>query len=114
MRQLDVDDVPGLGVQLLAPGRVQRPFGLFHQLIVARILPPRQALRVVALGVQITRKKVVRVETIGVALISASNVPCFRASTKGHRIEGLHGHLEADGVPQLLDDLRRLAVEARC
>ena len=59
-RQLDVDDVPGLGVQLLAPGRVQRPFGLFHQLIVARILPPRQGLAaIVALGVQITRKIVV-------------------------------------------------------
>jgi hypothetical protein len=29
----------GLGVQLLAPGHVKRPFGFFHQLIVARIVP---------------------------------------------------------------------------
>src|SRR5262245_41590045 len=39
MRQLDVDDVLGLGVQLLAPGPVKRPFGFFHQLIVALIVP---------------------------------------------------------------------------
>ena len=39
MRQLDVDDVLGLGVQLLAPGQVKRPFGFFHQLIVALIVP---------------------------------------------------------------------------
>src|SRR5262247_996510 len=39
MRQLDVDDVLGLSVQLLAPGYVNRSFGFFHQLIVALIVP---------------------------------------------------------------------------
>src|SRR5215831_19015321 len=39
-RQLDVDDVPALGVQRLAPGQIQCPSGLFHQLIVMRVLPP--------------------------------------------------------------------------
>jgi hypothetical protein len=29
VRQLDVDNVPGLGVQPLAPGRVKGAFGLF-------------------------------------------------------------------------------------
>src|SRR5262245_6193757 len=39
MRQLDVDDVLGLDIQLLAPGYVKRAFRLFHQLIVALIVP---------------------------------------------------------------------------
>src|SRR5215510_8999550 len=39
-RQLDVDDVPALSVQGLAPGRIPRPPSLFHQLIVTRVLPP--------------------------------------------------------------------------
>src|SRR5205823_10759275 len=53
MRQLDVDDVLGLAVQLLTPGRVQRPFRLFHQLIVALIVPTRVGFVPLTLGVQI-------------------------------------------------------------
>jgi hypothetical protein len=68
VRQLRVDEVPGLGIELLAAGLVERSFGLFHQLIVFRVLPPRQDLSVLALGVQIAPKIVIRVVAIGVAL----------------------------------------------
>ena len=56
-RQFDPYDVPGFGVQLFALGRIQRPFGLFHQPVVALVLPPDRLCAVVALGVQIAAKK---------------------------------------------------------
>jgi hypothetical protein len=49
MRQLDIDDVPGCGVQLLAPRQVERPFGFFHQPVVALVVPAREDVGEVAL-----------------------------------------------------------------
>src|SRR5262245_33513658 len=71
MWQLNVDDIPGLGVQLLAPRLVEGLFSFFHQLVVARIVPARQAPRIVALGVQIALEKTIWVETVTVALYMA-------------------------------------------
>ena len=89
MGQLDVHDVPGLGVQLLTPRRVQRPFGLFHQRVVALVVPASQALRIVALGMQVARKKAIRVETVAIALNQAVKSPFFWASSSGTASRGL-------------------------
>src|SRR5712691_12074473 len=110
MRQLDVDDVPGRGVQLLAPRRVERPFGFFHQPVVALVVPAREDMGEVALGVKVALEKAIRVEAVGVAPYETVKIALLEGSEEGHRIEGLQGHLKTDGVPLLLDHLRRLAV----
>src|SRR5262249_7155384 len=111
MRQLDVDDVPGLGVQLLAPRRVERPFGLLHQLVVACILPAREHLGILALGVEVALKKAIRIEAVGVAPYGTVKIALLPGVEIGYRIEGVQGHLETDAVPHLLDHLSTLGVE---
>ena len=109
VRQLDVDDVLGLGVQLFAPGYVKRPFGFFHQAIVALIVPPGVAPTPLALRVQITRIKVIRVEAVGVATEACVEMALPKSGNDRGSIEELDGCLEPDGVPRLLDHLDGLA-----
>ena len=111
MRQLVVDDVPGRGVQLLAPHWVERPFGLLHQLIVARILPAREHLGILALGVEVALKKAIRIEAVGVAPYGTVKIALLPGVEIGYSIEGVQGYLETDAVPHLLDHLSTLGVE---
>src|SRR6266446_9663626 len=111
MRQLDVDDVPGRGVQLLAPRRVEGPLGLLHQLVVAGILPAGEHVGILALGVKVALEKAIRVEAVGVAPYGTVKIALLAGVEVGYRIEGFQGHLEPDAVPHLLDDLPTLAVE---
>src|SRR6266446_9550510 len=110
MRQLDVDDVPGRGVQLLAPRRVERPFGFFHQPVITLVVPAREELGEVALGVEVALEKAIRVEAVGVASYETVKIALLEGSEEGHRIEGLQSHLKTAGVPHLLDYLRRLTI----
>src|SRR5262245_33522458 len=110
MRQLDIHDVPGLGVQLLTPHWIESPFGLLHQLIVALVVPASQALRIVALRIQVTAKKAIRVETVAIALNTGREIALLLGLLQWHGIERLDVHLEAHTVPQLLDDLSALTV----
>src|SRR5262244_1167856 len=111
MGQLDVDDVPGRGVQLLAPRCVKGPLGLLHQLVVAGILPAREHLGILALGVEVALEKAVRVEAVGIAPYGTVKIALLAGVEVGYRIEGFEGHLETDAVPHLLNDLPTLAVE---
>ena len=112
MGQLDVHDVPGLGVQLFAAGGVQDPFGFFHQLVIAFVLPARENLGIVAPGMEIALEKAIRIEAEGIALDQPVKLALLAGIEVGHRIEGLQGHLEANTVPHLLNDLRTLTVES--
>src|SRR5258706_10005396 len=110
MGQLDVDDVPGFRVEILTPGRVDDSSGLFHQAVVALVAPAREALCIVALGMQVTLKKAVRIETITVATDVAMKVPLFQRLTQRDLVQGSESHLETDAIPLLLDDLRTFAI----
>src|SRR4029434_3079652 len=110
MGQLDVHDVPGLGIQLLTPRWIESSFGLLHQLIVALVVPASQALRIVALGMQVAAKKPIRVETVAVPLNQAVEIALLLGLAQRHGIERLDVHLEAHTGPQLLDDLSALTV----
>src|SRR5215470_5108264 len=103
MRQLVVDDVPGRGVQLLAPHRVERPFRFFHQLVVALITPAREDLGKVALGGEVALEKAIWVEAVGVAPYETVKITLLKGIEEGDNIEGLQGHPETDGGPHLLD-----------
>src|SRR5262245_14694220 len=110
MGQLDVHDVPRLSVQLLTSRRVQRPFGFFYQLVIALAVPASQALRIVTLGMQIAAKKAIGVETVAITLNTGREIAPLLDLEQWHGIERLDVNLEANSVPQLLDDLRTLTV----
>src|SRR6267378_4016735 len=88
MGQLDVHNVPRRGVQLLAPGRVERSFRLFDQAVVALITPAREALRVATLGVQVALENAIGVEAITIACDVAVKVTLFQGLTQGHIVKG--------------------------
>src|SRR4029434_3572583 len=110
MGQLDVHNVPGLSVQLLTPGWVEYPFGLFHQAVVALVVPAREALRVVTLGVQVALENAIRIEAIAVASDMAVKIALLQGLTQRHVIKWSEAHLEAHAGPHLLDDLGALAI----
>src|SRR5262249_21934794 len=111
MRQLDVHNIPRLGVQLFTAGRVQGAFGLFHQPIIALVLPARENLGIVAPGMEIALEKAIRIEAEGIALDQPVKLALLTGIEVRHRIERLQGHLEPYAVPKLLDDLGTFTVE---
>ena len=110
MGQLDIHDVPGFRIELLTPRLVQSPFGFFHQLVVALVVPASQSLRIVALGIEIAAKKAIRVKTVAVALNTGREIALLLGLDQRNGIEGLDGHLETCAGPHLLDDLRALTI----
>src|SRR6266542_3866215 len=95
MGQLDIHNVPGFRVQFLTPRRVQSPFGFFHQLVVALVVPASQPLGIIALGIEITAKKAIRVKTVAVALNTGREIALLLSLDQRNGIEGLDVHLEA-------------------
>src|SRR4029453_12917009 len=89
---------------------IESSFGLLHQLIVALVVPASQALRIVALGMQVAAKKTIRVETVAVPLNQAVKIAFLTGLLQRHGIERRHVHLETHTVPQLLDDLSALTI----
>ena len=108
--QFDIVDVPDLGIQLLASGRIERLFRLFQQLVDTGVLPAGQHLSVLTLRVQVAPEKVVRVKAVGVAIDQSGKVALLAGLVEGHSVEWLQFHLEAHAGPLLLDDLSNLAV----
>ena len=63
--------------------------GLFHQAVVALVVPAREALRVVTLGVQVALENAIRIEAIAVASDMAVKIALFRVSRRGTSSRGL-------------------------
>jgi hypothetical protein len=71
--------------------------------------PALHGSSILTLEVQVTPKKVIRVKAVRVAINQTVKVALLAGLEKGHSVEGFQGHLEADAVPLLLDDLSTLA-----
>src|SRR5262249_26325196 len=76
-----------------------------------RILPAREHLGILALGVEVALKKAIRIEAVGVAPYGTVKIALLPGVEIGYSIEGVQGYLETDAVPHLLDHLSTLGVE---
>src|SRR5438552_308876 len=85
--EFDVDDVPGLGIQLLAPRLVEGLFGFVHQRVVALVAPAGETLGVIALGVQVTLEEAIRIKAVAVPLDMAMKLTLVEDITPGEFIE---------------------------
>ncbi len=102
LRQLFIDDLPPLCVQLAALGRIGSALGLFNQLVVALIDPAVIALRIAALRVDIAIEKGVRIRAIAMALHQGMEVFFFQFFPASWAIDGIDAHLETDLRPHAL------------